>query len=200
MQMAFRQQSRRDKIRNGTGRPMTDHELLELINAAKSDFGSKCSKYAGAVCAELLKHSLSCHGIPSSARDVFIDGIPIEVDLLIPRNGVQPRHGLLYKPEDVRVVLEIKNSGVFEQGAISKIKQNFDVIRRKNPAITCIYVTIAELKGYKYAVTSQALSYPAYTLFLHNSSPKNRKYEVTGDWNRLINDLQNFAVCVGSTI
>ncbi|QDU27735.1 hypothetical protein ETAA8_28250 [Anatilimnocola aggregata] len=175
---------------------MTDHELLGLINTAKKDFGHKCSKYAGAVCAELLKHSLSRHGVTASARDVFIDGIPIEVDLLIAREGVEPKHGLLYRPEDVRVVLEIKNSGVFELSAISRIRHNFDAVRDKNPKITCVYVTLAELKGYKYAVTTEALGYPAYTLFLYNSSQKNRKYEVTGHWDNLIHDLQQMAGCV----
>jgi len=174
---------------------MTDRELLELINAAKKDFGRKCSKYAGAVCAELIKHSLSCHGITVSARDVFIDGVPIEVDLLIARNGVVPKHGLLYLPEDVRVVLEIKNSGVFEQGAISKIKHNFDAVRERNSAIACVYVTVGELKGYRYAVTTETLGYPAYTLFWQNSSQHNRKYEVTGQWDGLITELRRLAGC-----
>lgn len=174
---------------------MTDHELLELINAAKKDFGSKCSKYAGAICAELIKQSLTCQGISVSSRDVFIDRVPVEIDLLIPRSDATPKYGLVYQPEDVRVVFEIKNSGVFEQSSILKIKKNFDAVRSRNPSIACVYITLTELRGYKYAVTSETLGYPAYTLFLHNSSQNNRKYEVTGHWDKLIADLREMAEC-----
>jgi hypothetical protein len=176
---------------------MTEHELLELINSAKQSFGSKCSKYAGAICAELIKQSLSLHGISTSARDVFIEGVPIEIDLLIPHNGVVPKNGVLYRADDVLVVLEIKNSGVFDKETLPRIRQNFELIQSKNQNIVCVYVTIAELKGYRYAATSDNIGFAAYTLFLHNHSPSNRKYEATGQWAKMLEDLRNIT-CVDS--
>lgn len=105
---------------------MNDATLLDQINRAKEDFGTKCSKYAGAITVEFIRRALREHGISASPRDVFIKGVPIEIDLLIPKASTSPENGILYRPEDVLIALEIKNSGAFGEATIRRIKNNFD--------------------------------------------------------------------------
>jgi hypothetical protein len=170
---------------------MDEHELLSRITAAKAEFGVKCKKYAGAVTAELLKEALQRHGIPTSARDVFIEAIPVEIDLLILKPGTVPRHGILYRAEDVLAVLEVKNSGAFGKDAIEQAAKTFGLICALSPHTYCAYVTLTERRGYKHAVTEDNLKYPAYTLFWYTgSSAENSSCDASGDFARLLKSLQ----------
>jgi hypothetical protein len=170
---------------------MDEHELLSLITAAKVDFGAKCKKFAGAVAVELLKESLQRNGIVTSARDVYIEKVPVEIDLLIPKMGAVARHGILYRPEDVLVAFEVKNSGSFGEDTIKQTGKVFGLIRAANPAIQCAYVTLHERRGYKHTVTEENLKHPAFTLFWYKgSSEKDRNYEASGDFARLLKSLR----------
>jgi len=170
---------------------MDDITLLDQINRAKEDFGIKCPKYTGAITVEFIRLALREHGISASPRDVFIKGVPIEIDLLIPRAGTSPENGILYRPEDVLIALEIKNSGAFGEAAVRTIKKNFMRIQQHGEQIDCFYVTLAERKGYKWAITEDNFGFPAYTLFWHSGGGKNRRYEPSGDWQRLICDISS---------
>ena len=67
---------------------MNDFQLLHEIYYPKAvGFGVKCSKFTGALTIEVLRLHLKRNGIPVSRRDVFIKGVGIEVDLIIPRPG-----------------------------------------------------------------------------------------------------------------
>lgn len=99
---------------------MDEHELLRRIRAEKAEFGVKCPKYAGAITAEFVKEALRMHGIQTSPRDVFIEKVPVEIDLLVPKVQAIPRHGMLYRAEDILVALEVKNSGAIGEGTIKK--------------------------------------------------------------------------------
>jgi len=169
---------------------MNEHELLELVNAAKKNFGAKCSKHSGAASVELIRHALKKHGIETSSRDVFIKNVPVEIDFLISKPGIVPEYGLLYQPNDVLVAFEIKNAGSFGQLTIENTKQCFSLIKASNPKILCAYVTIAERRSYKWAVHEENLGSPAYTLFWHSGSGLKLRHEPSGDWQRLINDLR----------
>jgi len=115
--------------------------------------------------------------------------VPIEIDLLLPKASAVPENGILYQPEDVFIALEIKNSGAFGEETIRRIKKNFLTIQQRNKRIRCFYVTLAERKGYKWAIAEDNLGFPAYTLFWYSGSSKNRKFESSGDWQRLIDDI-----------
>ena len=166
---------------------MDEHELLSLITIAKSEFGATCKKFAGALTVQLLKEALCRNGIETSARDVFIEKIPVEIDLLVPRVGVVPRHGILYRPEDALVAFEVKNAGSFGQGTITQTKKTFGLICAGNPQIQCAYVTVQERLTFKHAVTAENLNYPAFTLFSDMGfSEKKCIYEASGDFGRLL--------------
>lgn len=170
---------------------MEDTKLLNQIRKAKTAFGTKCSKYIGAMTVEFIRLALREYNIAVSTRDVFIKGVPAEIDLLIPREGTVPTHGILYEAEDVLIALEIKNRGAFGEGTVTNIRKNFLAIQQKNKNILCFYVTLQEQKGYKWAVTEMNLGFPAYTLFLRSGSGKNERYESTGDWERLISHISS---------
>jgi len=105
---------------------MDAEELLKEIEKAQETFGKgRYAKFSGAVTIELIRKALLSHGINTSYRDVFIKGIPLEIDLLIALPGTIPEHALLYKPEDVLVVFEIKNAGSFGDENINRIKSNY---------------------------------------------------------------------------
>jgi hypothetical protein len=176
---------------------MNEHELLDLVLKAKANFakansGKNCSKYSGAVSVEIIRLALRQNGINTSSRDVFIKGVPVEIDFLIVKSDAAPEHGLLYQPEDVLAAFEIKNSGSFGEATIENTKRCFSLIKRSNPKIYCVYITIAERRNFRWAVHEGNLGSPAYTLFWHSGGQKNIRYEPgkDRDWNRLITDLQ----------
>lgn len=168
---------------------MEDREIFETISNAKKDFGIKCAKFAGTVTVEVIKLALEKHGILTSPRDVFIKGLPIEIDLLISTREAVPEHSILYEPQDVLLVLEIKNYGSFGESTISSIKKNFQRIRQLNKEICCAYITLVERKGYKWAISRENTGFPSYTLFWHHGSGRNFKIELTGDWKKLLDDI-----------
>jgi hypothetical protein len=169
---------------------MNEHELLELVNAAKKNFRAKCPKYSGAVSVELIRHALKKHGIEASSRDVFIKDVPVEIDFIISKSESVPEHGTLYQPEDVLAAFEIKNTGSFGQSTIDNTKRCFSLIKQSNPKIFCAYVTLSERKNFRWAVSEENLGSPAYTLFWHSGSRLKLRHEPSGDWQRLINDLR----------
>jgi hypothetical protein len=141
---------------------------------------------------------------------VFIHGVPVEIDLLIAKSDAVPVDDLLYQPHEVLVAFEIKNSGSFGDSTIQRTRYCFDLIQNQNPKIRCAYVTLAERKGYLWAIddatiggqatagtggqtTAATRPRKAYTLFWHNGSLRNRTYEPTGDWERLIADVRSWS-------
>jgi hypothetical protein len=170
---------------------MNDRAILDAISKAKLQFGATCNKYSGALTVELIRRALHDEGVDTSPRDVFISGVPIEIDLLIPRQSAPSRDGLLYNAVDVLAILEIKNAGSFGDKTIEAVQTNFQRITNVGPHIRCCYLTLAERKGFKWAVTSRNSGGEAYTLFWYSGSDTNGKYETTGDWDRFLTDMRH---------
>ena len=152
-----------------------------------------CPKFCGAFTAEEIRKRLRRYNLPVSRQDVFIRNVPIQIDLLIhrPRASVK-YHGLMYEPEDVLAVLEIKYRGTFSADAVGRIRDNFRAIQRANKAIACFYLTVVETRNYKNAVTSQNLGYPAYTLYWYGKGG----YKNTNDWDKLVSQLKKRVTAV----
>lgn len=170
---------------------MEQNELFTSIIQGKKDFGVKCKKFAGTLTVEMLKRVLEEHGIPVSPRDVFIRGVGIEIDLILTKNK-SPRYGLFYEPEDVLAVLEVKELGSFGEQTINQIRKNFELINKIRDNINCAYITLTERKGFKWAITTENLGFPAYTLFWHKGN-NIENAEPSGDFGRLIDDLRRIA-------
>ena len=167
---------------------MDAKQILDHVMRAKSDFGTKCGKYTGAVTVEVLREALRDAGHNVSPRDSFIRGVPIEVDLLVVRPGVQPQDCCLYDPRDVLVAIEIKYTGSFGESGITRLKASFQKIANANAKIRCCYLTLMERQTYKWRVTTENLGYSAFTLFWHTGS-KNVEYEETADWQQFLDWL-----------
>lgn len=81
---------------------MTGEAIVMEAWTASEDFGKR-NKLAGAVTLEIIKSVLAVEGIPTSARDVFVKGVPVEIDLIVPRRGANPSlGGILYEASQVR--------------------------------------------------------------------------------------------------
>jgi hypothetical protein len=181
---------------------MDDEQIRQAVFDAKEALVAKClptdttfldrgeGTYAGALTIEYVRRGLAEHGIPTSDRSVFIDGVPFEVDLIVPRNTTPPEHGILYQAENVVAALEVRHAGVFVRGGTDHIRAYFERIQVRCPGIWCAYVTLTEGQGYKWKVTSDNLRFPAYTLFWRGTLSGKPQYTSTGDWVRFVNDLK----------
>ncbi len=170
----------------------SDIDLLKCISVAKNSFGPKCNKYIGAFTTELIREKLNDSGIRVSAKDVFMRGVPIEIDLIVHREGVLPQNGILYEPEDVLVTIEVKTSGAYGEKTIQTIRQNCEEIRQANSKIKCCYITLSERKDYKWAATDANTGCETYTLFWHEGPDSKRVNISTGDWERFLLNMTEY--------
>jgi hypothetical protein len=166
---------------------MAVHPIFLEINAAIKDFGDiqprARTKFTGAATIEALRRHLKQNDIPVSNRDVFIKGIPVEIDRLVPKPSIGSELDLVYRPQDVAAVLEVKYSGIYRGDVVSNLRDTFNRITDEYQHIRCVYVTMMERRGFKQAATTENLGYPAYTL--HWWSGTREQAEQTGDWEQL---------------
>ena len=173
------------------GRIVDDLAILQTANEWGNTFcgGTCCKKFSGSMTVQLIREALLNHGVPCSPRDVFIIGIPIEIDLIIPiRHDVQPIHGIIYRPEDVLFALEIKTSGLFNREAAPKLRKVFERIESARPKqIKCLYVTLVETPYFRDLMTLEN----EYTLFWDlGRSKRDDRYERTNQWQKLIDTIK----------
>jgi hypothetical protein len=102
-----------------------DRRLKEIKDIVK-DFGNfpgrLRTKVTGAIAVQILRQHLIQNGIPISHRDVFIKGIPIEFDLIVPKKEAESECGILNQPQDVAAVIEVKYSGIYSKESLEAIK------------------------------------------------------------------------------
>jgi len=137
---------------------------------------------------EIIRQQLIREGLPVSARDVFIKGNPAELDLLIHRPSAKPEYGIVFDPEDVAVVLEIKNSGVYDKDSAASIAKRFHSLQTLNLRIQCVYLTICENQKFKAHITTESLGFQAFTLCWVNST----RTQVTkaNDWKMIVDHIR----------
>lgn len=151
----------------------------------------------GAIATEIIRQELLREGFKVSSRDVYIVGIPYQVDLLICREGALPRWGnLAYPIEDVLAVLEVKAGGIYGEEGLRAVRNRFKSACLQNPGIFCAYITFREREGYKWAATEKRLGFPVYTLCWYRGQGKRYEEQYEGDWARFISDLKREAAQV----
>jgi len=168
---------------------MLEQELFGLLKQGKQSLGVQSKKFTGALVIEILRRAFQECGIETSRPNVYLKGLPFEVDLVILRRHANVEFEILYSPADVLAVLEIKTSGIFNKEESPRIRSVFEAIKAINPSIFCAYVTISERQSYKYKATEEKLGFPVYTLAWHHGSDDSREYESTGDFSRLLAQL-----------
>ena len=170
--------------------------ILQALRKAKSRFAAKSrleakkhTKFTGAVTIEIIREHLKAHGFSVSPRDVFIKGIPLEIDLLIVKPKTVPEHGILYHPDDVLAALEIKARGCYGEKARDRVGESFQRLSRAGH-IWCAYLTVVEQEHYKWSVTTESIGFPAYTMFCHKGDPDDLRAEnATADWKKFLRKL-----------
>lgn len=171
--------------------PQFDQRLEEIIKLVKEfgDFaGKQMRKVTGAIAVQVLRQHLDRNGVSVSDHDVFIKGIPIELDLVVPRREAELECGILYRPQDVAAVLEVKYSGIYSKESLAAIKKNFDYIREKHQHICCTCVVVLERESFPNKATEANLGHPVHTLHWWSGRRENAKQ--TGEWETLLTRLQ----------
>lgn len=155
---------------------------------------TNCTKLVGALTIELLRKELSDLGLSVSSRDVFIEGVPYEIDLLITKKEVIGEANTVYHPSDVLAVLEIKFRGSYGTESNNHVKAVFDSVRAINTNIQCLYVALSENRKYKHRATSENLGYECFELLTRDtnleSALKKQTLKATGDFLKLLTTLQ----------
>ena len=146
----------------------TEWVILDKIWAMRKR--TKCKKFVGALTIELLRKELVRLGFNVSNRDVFIEGIPYELDLVVAKSGKWPEENTVYYPDDVLAVLEMRFRGSYGRGSIDKVRRVFDSIKNANKKIECFYISISENKNYKYRVTRENLGYDCFEFLTRESN------------------------------
>lgn len=167
------------------------HKILQMREK------TRCTKFVGALTIELLRKEFAELELNVSNRDVFIEGVPNELDLLIAKADKNPEENLVYSSADVLAVLEIKFRGSYGKFSIEKIKDVFNSIKAANKKIECFYISISENRKYKHRITKKNLGYDCFEFFTRESNLesalKRGTIKPTGDWQRLLLRLKNLA-------
>jgi hypothetical protein len=154
---------------------------------------TRSTKFVGAMTIELLRKDLMELGLNVSNRDIFIEGVPNELDLLVAKKGTNPEENLVYRPDDILAVLEVKFRGSYGKSSVVKIKKVFDSIKAANKSIECYYVSVSENRRYKHRITRDNLGYQCFEFFTRESNLesalRNGRIAPTGDWERLRSKL-----------
>ena len=162
---------------------MQGKHLVERVRKAKKDFGSNPpNKFGGAAAIEILRAALARKKILTSQRDVFVRGVPLEVDLIVPQVGERPSLHLVFTPGQVAVALEVKKGGTFGKPSLKKIRHDFAKLRRSG--ICCAYITFEERYSYRWKATEKNIGAPCFTLAWHKYT--DGPLEPTGDWERFV--------------
>ncbi len=164
-------------------------QIWDQYEGAKKCCGERCSNFAGALFAEILRGHLLAYGVPVSCRNVFIRGLNLEVDLLVQTKEAVPDYGILYQQSDVLGVLEVKAFGAMGKESVCVVKENLERIGQLTGAkgrIQSFYVCLQENGEREF--TGQDVPFGDYSLFLNMAKPTRRCD--TGDWQKLVSDLR----------
>jgi hypothetical protein len=132
-------------------------------------------------------------------RNVKIQGSNIRNDSLLLKPNINPNK-LVYAPNEVDTVIEIKNNAVANQSRI--IKENFDELGR-NGNFRFAVIVLSERKGYTHEITEEKLEnkkYRVFTLVYRKKYPigglyrkeaimemlENNEMTKTGKWEELL--------------
>lgn len=166
---------------------MLSKTMVEEARRATKEFGARCPKFVGAVTVEILREALRTEGLQTSRRDVFVRGIPIEIDLIIPRTASSPPWGLVYEAGQVAVAMEVKHSGSYGKGGLSKLKENSRSL--SGIGVAFVYVSFEDTQSYKWRPKPENLDgIPCFTLAWHKKTGGD--FAPTGDWEKLLRFLK----------
>ena len=156
------------------------------------------NKYNGDVACRIILGHIRSHlpkGYKVVGPNVYIEGIPNELDLLVVTDVAIPRDFTnAYSPDVVSCLIEVKASGYFNKSEPGKYRSLFEGFTQKFPHVRCIYLTIRERGKPKnpysknYAGDMKDELEPKFRTFTLSDS-RTGKPEI-GQWKDFINYLQ----------
>ena len=144
-----------------------------------------CKKFLGSATAKTIRKYLRFHKFNVSQENVYIQGILHEMDLLVLKKIVN-NDKLIYGPDEILAVLEIKFRGSFGKKDITNLKGIYNQIKKTNKHISCLYVTLLENETYGYRITKSNTGFNNFELFFHKGSVPKGAIKRTGNWDRLL--------------
>jgi hypothetical protein len=183
-----------------------DEEYQMLLEVAEEYIHQEREKTAqkksGAPTAVVIREHLLRRGFNITFNpNIKLAGSNIKNDLFLLRSTINPDQKE-YSPNEVNLVIEIKNNAVANQSEI--IKENFGELRKLSSELRFSTVFLSEKKGYTHEVTNGKIEnegYLSFTLVSRRIYPKvgglyspgaimdllkNKELKKTGDWERLI--------------
>ena len=137
--------------------------------------------------------------------NIKLAGSNIKNDLFLLKSAINPDQKE-YSPNEVNLVIEIKNNAVVNQSEI--LRKKFDELKKLSPELRFAVVILSEKKGFTHEVTDEKLGnegYLSFTLVSRRIYPKvgglyspkaimdllkNKEMKKTGDWEKLISHLR----------
>jgi hypothetical protein len=156
------------------------------------------AKYKGNIAAQVLisyiKPYLKSKNLKIVGHDYFIHGWPTELDAMIIKKGAKPHPRFnTYETNDVKVVIEIKESGIYNfKKSIKKIKSDIKNMQDKNIKEIVVVIKTSQKKPIK-----RNLKNSSFVLFNNIDWKLNMdKWKDvvdskinTGEWKRLVSFL-----------
>jgi len=125
-----------------------------LSSQKKADISGKATE-------DVIREHLLSKGLNASRTRVRIDPSWQEIDLLILKHGTSPSKTQYY-PNEVNIVLEIKNNAVADQ--TTEIRKNFNKLKQITRDVRFAVIVLSERDNYKYAIKEEKSGYPVFTL------------------------------------
>lgn len=157
-------------------------EIIDFVN----EMGCDCNKFKGTATVQILREHLSLKGYNVSNRDVYIKGVPHELDLLVLRKNVN-NSLIIYNPKDVIFVFEIKYNGTTDLNYLSRV---YNSIIEKNNKINCTYVTILEQQSWTKRFTKETIGFDYFVLYTYRSTTRMLPEMDMGGWEKLLKYLE----------
>ena len=183
-----------------------DEEYQMLLEVAEEFIHQEREKTAqkksGAPTEVVIREHLLRRGFNMTFNpNIKLVGSNKKNDLFLLKSTINPDQKE-YSPNEVNLVIEIKNNAVANQSEI--LRKNFDELRKLSSELRFAAVILSEKKGYTHEVTNEKLGnegYLSFTLVSRRIYPKvgglyspgaimdllkNKEMKKTGDWERLI--------------
>jgi hypothetical protein len=188
-----------------------DEEYQMLLEVAEEYIHQEREKTAqkksGAPTEVVIREHLLRRGFNLTFNpNIKLTGSNIKNDLFLLKSTINPDQKE-YSPNEVNLVIEIRNNAVANQSEI--LKENFDELKKLSSDLRFAAVILSEKKGYAHEVTDEKLGnegYHSFTLVSRRIYPKagglyspgaimellkNKEMKKTGDWEKLISYLRS---------
>ncbi|MGD0495706.1 MAG: hypothetical protein ABSB28_06660 [Candidatus Bathyarchaeia archaeon] len=158
-----------------------DEEFQMLLEVAEEYLRQKCGdtpqNKSGNATETVIRNHLLKRGFNMTLNpNVKIQGSNTRIDSLLLKPSVISSK-LIYAPNEVSTVIEIKNNAVANQSKI--IKENFDKLSRISENFRFAVIVLSERKGYTHEITEEKLEnkkYRVFTLVSRKKYPKGGLY------------------------